>query len=196
VVVADVTRILIALDLGDPCAPQQLLLLVYEELRSLAHQKMLNERRDHTLQATALVHEAYLRLTGDQACTWANRAHFFAAAAEAMRRILIENARRRLAARHGGQCRREEFNGHDLAADDSESTPDPDELLALNHALDRLSGEDKLKADLVKLHYFAGLGLEEAGQTLGISRATAYRHWTYARAWLKDAMARPEIQNP
>jgi RNA polymerase sigma factor (TIGR02999 family) len=188
--VTDVTLILAALERGEQCAPERLLPLVYEELRALAHRRMSKERSDHTLQATALVHEAYARLVGSEARGWASRVHFFAAAAEAMRRILIDSARRRRAARHGGQLRRIDLDDHLPAADvDSVAMAEHDELLALSHALDRLTAEDERKADLVKLHFFGGLSLEEAGEVLGLSRATAYRQWTYARAWLKDAMA-------
>ena len=174
----------------DALTPEHLLPLVYDELRRLAARKLAQERPGQTLQATALVHEAYLRLLGaDGAPAFANRAHFFAAAAEAMRRILVDGARRRRSARRGGDRYRVEAgdalaqveapaaDGHDPAQDE--------ELVALDSALARLEAEDKPKADLVKLHYFVGLSLEDAADALGVSRATAYRHWTYARAWLR-----------
>jgi RNA polymerase sigma factor (TIGR02999 family) len=142
---------------------------------------MSHERPGQTLQATALVHEAYIRLVGPEAQSWDSRGHFFAAAAEAMRRILIENARRKQRLRHGGNHQRVEMQDADLAV----QAP-PDELIALDEALTKLGEEDPAKADLVKLRYFAGLTLEQAAEMLGISRATADRHWSYARAWLFD----------
>jgi RNA polymerase sigma factor (TIGR02999 family) len=164
-----------------------LLPLVYEELRRLAAHQLAAERPGHTLQPTALVHEAYLRLAGgaggaDEPRGWHGRAHFFAAAAEAMRRILIDSARRRSAARHGGECRRVEFDDTFATATVPGAAAATDDLIALDAALARLEAEDKPKADLVKLHYFVGLSLDEAADALGVSRATAYRHWTYARA--------------
>jgi RNA polymerase sigma factor (TIGR02999 family) len=182
----DVTQILSRIETGDPTAAQQLLPLVYEELRRLARAQMANERREHTLQATALVHEAYLRLIADDKTRWDGRGHFFAAAAEAMRRILIEHARRKKAIKRGGD--------HDRISldDDVPAFALPcdnlDDLLALDEALDRLATEAPDKAELVKLLYFAGLNLEEAAALQGISRTTAYRHWLFARAWLHDAM--------
>jgi RNA polymerase sigma factor (TIGR02999 family) len=180
-VMSDVTRILSAIDEGDPRAAEQLLPLVYEELRKLAAQKLGQEQPGQTLQATALVHEAYLRLVdGEQTHDWNSRGHFFAAAAEAMRRILIENARRKKARRHGGDLYRIELS--DAVADTGSSDED---LLVLDDALSALGREDTAAADLAKLRLFAGLSVEEAGRALGISRATAFRHWTYARAWLQ-----------
>jgi RNA polymerase sigma factor (TIGR02999 family) len=167
---SDVTRILKAIESGDPKAPGQLLPLVYEELRKLARFKMANEAPGQTLQPTALVHEAWLRVTGGDERAWDGRAHFFGAAAEAMRRILIENARRKKALRHGaGQAR--------LNSDELEIVaPAPDEqLLAVDEALDRLAALDKDKAELVKLLYFGGLNLEQAAATLGISRTSLHR---------------------
>jgi RNA polymerase sigma factor (TIGR02999 family) len=162
-----------------------LLPLVYKELRRLARGYMSNERTEHTLDATALVHEAYLRLVNDGQPRWEGRRHFFAAAAEAMRRILIEHARRKRALKHGGQRDR-------VAIDDlppiALPCEDLDELLALNEALDRLAKEDPSKAELVKLLYFAGLNLDEAAAALGIGRSTAHRHWIFARTWLYNAM--------
>ena len=171
----------------------QLLPLVCAELRPLAARKLAAERPGHTLQPTALVHEAYLRLAGARpADGWHGRSHFFAAAAEAMRRVLIDNARRRSAARRGGGIARADADNAlaSVAAPPTAgaAAADPDELLALDAALARLQAEDKPKADLVKLHYFVGLPLEDAADALGVSRATAYRHWTYARAWLRHEM--------
>ena len=176
----DVTHILSAIEQGDPHAAEQLLPLVYEELRRLATHRMAQERLDHTLQATALVHEAYLRLVDvDRAQHWSSRGHFFGAAAEAMRRILIENARRRRRARHGGERVRVDLeDAHSLAVAPA------DDLLELDDALNRLAQVAPGKAELVKLRFFAGLTCAEAAQMLGISVATAERYWTYARVWL------------
>jgi len=217
---SDVTRILSQIDSGDPAAAEQLLPLVYDELRRLARQRLSHEKPGQTLSATALVHEAYLRLvgvrgdrkqeTGDRAegsadrgqetgdgnaslapvscslspVSFDSRGHFFAAAAEAMRRILVEAARRRQTYKHGGQARREEFDPDRIAA----PVPD-DELLALNEALDRLTAHDPQKAELVKLRYFAGLTSDQAAAALGISPSTADRWWVYARAWLGRAIS-------
>ena len=177
----DVTRILSRIESGDPSAAEQLLPLVYEELRKLAAAKLAQEKPGQTLQATALVHEAYLRLVGDgkRAQSWDNRGHFFAAAAEAMRRILVEMARRKLRHKHGGDQQRIELDHAHLAT----NLP-PDELIRLDEALDELAARDALAAGLVKLQYFVGLSLEEAAESLGVPRSTAYRHWAYARAWL------------
>jgi RNA polymerase sigma factor (TIGR02999 family) len=176
----DVTRILSSIDRGDSHAAEELLPLVYAELRSLATEKMAHESPGQTLQATALVHEAYLRLIkGEKVQQWNSRGHFFAAAAEAMRRILVDNARRKKCVKRGGGSQR-------VAVDEAVSvscTPD-DDLLALDEALAKLASREPGKAELVKLRYFAGLSLDEAAEALGISRATAKRHWTYARAWL------------
>src|SRR2546423_7524380 len=176
---SEVTRILSAIEAGEPRAADQLLPLVYEELRKLAASKMAREAPGQTLQPTALVHEAWLRLVGKENPLWNSRAHFFGAAAEAMRRILIENARRKLARRHGGGQMR-------VAVDDLEmSAPSgDDQLLAINDVLERFAAVDQPKAELVKLRYFAGLTIEQAAQVLGISEATAKRWWSYARAWL------------
>ena len=176
---SDVTRILTAIEQGDPQAADKLLPLVYEELRKLAAHRMANEAAAQTLQPTALVHEAWLRLVGKETPKFANRAHFFAAAAEAMRRILIDNARRKRALRHGGGQQRVDLEKVDLA-----STNDDDQLLAVNDALDKLATQSKSEAELVKLRYFVGMTNEEAAQVLGISEATAKRHWAYSRAWL------------
>jgi RNA polymerase sigma factor (TIGR02999 family) len=178
---SDVTRILLEIEQGDPHASAELLPLVYEELRRLAAARLANEKPGQTLQATALVHEAYLRLVGGQAAqSWANRSHFFAAAAEAMRRILIENARRKTCAKHGGDLVRVELNDADFADADSDRR-----LLAIDEALDGLTAHDPQAAELVKLRYFAGFSLTEAAEILGISRTAAYDQWAYARAWLR-----------
>ena len=180
---SEVTRILDQMQDGDAHAAAQLLPMVYEELRKLAAAHMANEAAGHTLDATALVHEAYLRLVGPVGEeTFANRAHFFAAAAEAMRRILIDQARRKKSEKAGGQLKRVNFDEAVLSAPVDDQ--DPDELLALDDALRQFEIEDPLKARLVKLRYFAGLPLPEAAAALGISLATAKRHWVYARSWL------------
>jgi RNA polymerase sigma factor (TIGR02999 family) len=185
---SDVTRILAAVEAGDPHAAQQLLPLIYAELRRLAAARVAREDPGQTLQATALVHEAYLRLVGSAPeRPWNSRGHFFAAAAEAMRRILVEAARRKNAQRRGGGLAR-----HDLAAAEPTAPEAPEDLLALDEALEKLAGEQPLKAELVKLRYFAGLTLEEAAGSLGISLATANRHWSYARAWLRREITRGE----
>ena len=173
----EVTRILSALDAGDPHAAQHLLPLVYEELRKLAAARMANESPGHTLTPTALVHEAYLRLVGDQ--QFDGRGHFFAAAAEAMRRILVERARRKKLPKHGGGRRRVELSEAHRILESS------DDLLLLDEALVRLSAEDATAVEIVKLRLFAGLSMEEAADALGLGRATAYRHWSFARAWLR-----------
>jgi RNA polymerase sigma factor (TIGR02999 family) len=177
---SDVTQILHAIERGDAKAADELLPLVYEELRKLAAYKMANESPNQTLQPTALVHEAWLRLTGKENVQWNGRAHFFAAAAEAMRRILIDNARRKLALRHGGGQQRVDILEQDIAASASD-----EQLLAINEALEKFAVQDKQKAELVKLRFFVGLTIEEAADILGISVPTAKRHWTYARAWLQ-----------
>src|SRR5208283_1001116 len=178
----EVTCILCAIEQGDPHAAEQLLPLVYDELRKLAAQKMAQEAPGQTLQATALVHEAYLRLVDtEKAQNWDSRGHFFAAAAEAMRRILVDSARKRHALRRGGAVRREA-----LVAVEAPSLGPSDDLLALHAALLRLEGIDKIKAELVKLRYFAGLTIPEAAKVLGISVTTANRYWAYARAWLHE----------
>lgn len=176
---SDVTRILKELEHGDVKAADELLPLVYGELRKLAAFKMANEAPGQTLQPTALVHEAWLRLTGDEHKKWEGRAHFFGAAAEAMRRILIDNARRKKARRHGGGQQRVNIEEVELGTD-----MDDDQLLALDEALQKLAARDRPKAELIKLRYFAGLTIEEAAQVLNISAPTAKRWWTYARAWL------------
>jgi RNA polymerase sigma factor (TIGR02999 family) len=179
----DVTRILNAVEQGDPQAADQLLPLVYTELRRLAAARMAHEPPGQTLQPTALVHEAWLRLTGDAAQTWQNRAHFFAAAAEAMRRILVENARRKGRLRHGGGLHRVQLEGLDVAA-----TASDEQLLAVSEALDKLAAQDPEGAALVKLRFFVGLPNLEAAQLLGIPERTAKRRWAYARAWLHEEL--------
>jgi RNA polymerase sigma factor (TIGR02999 family) len=176
---SDVTRILSQIKSGDPAAAEQLLPLVYDELRRLAAVQMAREKHGHTLDATGLVHEAYVRLVDQKTPQeFVGRQHFFGAAAEAMRRILIENARRKQTHKRGG--------GQDrVPLDDFAASEPDDELLALDEALVRLSSQDPLKARLVELRYFAGLTLDEAAQVLGISPTTADRHWAYARAWLR-----------
>jgi RNA polymerase sigma factor (TIGR02999 family) len=176
---SDFTRILESIEQGDPKAVDELLPLVYGELRKLAASKMAGESPNQTLQATALVHEAWLRLMGNDTPQFANRAHFFAAAAEAMRRILIDNARRKRAVRHGGELQRVDLDGVEIAAPGNE-----DELLAVNEALDKLTAQNKAEAELVKLRYFVGMTLEEAAQVLDISARTADNYWAHARAWL------------
>jgi RNA polymerase sigma factor (TIGR02999 family) len=177
---SDVTRILQTIEQGDPHAADQLLPLVYDELRRLAAEKMAQERPGQTLQATALVHEAYLRLVDTEKIQhWNSRGHFFAAAAEAMRRILIENARGKAREKRGGDWQRVNFEELDVSTSVS-----PEQLVALDDALARLTALDHLAGELVKLRWFAGLALDQAAAALGISTATAYRHWAYARAWL------------
>ena len=177
----EVSRFLSAIEHGDPNAATKLLPLVYDELRKLAAGHVANEARGHTLDATALVHEAYLRLLGDQ--EFDNRGHFFAAAAEAMRRILIENARlRRRLKRGGGRVRIELLDQAGSLAED------PDLLLSLDELLVRFGGEDPLAAKVADMHLFGGLSVEEAGDVLGLSRAVAYRNWKFARVWLREAL--------
>jgi RNA polymerase sigma factor (TIGR02999 family) len=183
----EVTRILSAIEQGDPSAAEHLLPLVYDELRKLAADRLAKEKPGQTLQATALVHEAYLRLVGDQAARtdseeaihWDSRRHFFAAAAESMRRILIDGARRKRTEKHGGGRERVNLDDIEVAAD--VRAPN---LLALDEALTKLAAEDSVKAQLVNLRYFAGLSVQEAADALGISRATADRYWSYARTFL------------
>jgi RNA polymerase sigma factor (TIGR02999 family) len=184
----DVSRILTSIDQGNSKSAEQLLPLVYDELRKLAARKLTQEKPGQTLQPTALVHEVYLRLVADEkARTWNSRGHFFAAAAEAMRRILVENARKKGRVRHGGGLRRERPNLEAIAAGEW-----PDELLALDEALERFAAHDPVKARLVELRFFGGLTLEQAALCLGISLSTAGRAWRYARAWLGAAMAGAE----
>jgi RNA polymerase sigma factor (TIGR02999 family) len=181
--VSNITQILVAIEHGDPAAAAQLLPLVYDELRKLANARMAHEPAGHTLQPTALVHEAYLRLVGAEDRAWDSRGHFFAAAAEAMRRIVIETARRKKRLKHGGDRQRVDVELADLP-----TRLPPEDLLALDEALIRLEETDPVKARLVTLRYFAGMTIEQAAETLGISRVTAHRYWTFARAWLHQQM--------
>jgi RNA polymerase sigma factor (TIGR02999 family) len=180
-----VTQILQSIEHGDSRAANELLPLVYEELRRLAAQKLSQEKPGQTLEATALVHEAYLRLVDvEKAQHWNSRGHFFAAAAEAMRRILVENARRKQSQKHGGQRRRVDLDQAEAVA-----AALPEDLLALDEALERLKQHDPVAAKLVQLRYFAGLSIEHAAELEELSTATAYRHWTFARAWLHAQLA-------
>lgn len=181
----EITRILNAMSAGNPAAANELIPLVYDELRTMAANKMAHERPGQTLQATALVHEAYLRLAGNQH-GWENRAHFFGAAAEAMRRILIENARRKMSGKHGGGLERIDLNAVDLAI-----RTDDAHLLLVDEALEKLAAKDPEAAQLIKLRFFAGLSNEDAAKAMGLATRTATRLWTYARAWLfKEISAR------
>ena len=184
---SEVTRILAAIERGDVRAVDQLFPLVYQELRQLAAVRLSKELPGQTLQATALVHEAYLRLVGSENQNWTSRGHFFAAAAEAMRRILIDNARRKKSLKHGGGHQRIDLNEAVVASDDKMSL---DDLIALDEALGKLSKKDKVKADLVKLRYFAGLTSEQAAEVLRISPSTTDRYWAYARSWLRLEIAK------
>jgi RNA polymerase sigma factor (TIGR02999 family) len=184
---SDVTEILNAIQAGDRRATESLLPIVYDELRRLAAARLAREAPGQTLEPTALVHEAYLRLVGHADGGWANRGHFFAAAAEAMRRILIDLARKKKRLKRGARPKRIELKDIDLVYDNA-----PDELLDLDEALQRLHGEDPEKAALVQLRFFAGLSMEQAAEALGISRATADRHWRFARAWLYHAMTQDD----
>ncbi len=182
---SDVTRILSQIEAGDPSAAEQLLPLVYDELRKLAAVRLDQEKPGQTLQATALVHDAYIRLVDvEKAQHWNSRGHFFAAAAEAMRRILIDQANRKQSLKRGGELRRVELDP-DLSAPQSNA----DDVLAVDEALTRLAGEDAQSAELVKLHFFAGFSIPEAAELLGISRSSAYRQWAYARAALQCLLA-------
>ena len=186
----EVTRVLSAIDHGEPRAAEQLLPLVYDELRKLATQKLAQEKPGQTLQATALVHEAYLRLVGGEPGThWNSRGHFFAAAAEAMRRILVERARRKRRLKHEAGRSRQDPDLDDLAGPD---TRDPLEVLGVHEALDELAEKAPRKAELVKLRYFLGCTMAEAAQVLGIAQATAEEDWTYSKAWLRRQWFRGE----
>ncbi len=181
----DITRILQQASAGDRNAANELLVAVYDELRKLAAQRLAAERPGQTLEATALVHEAYLRLVGDEQARWDNRGHFFAAAAEAMRRILVDTARRKGRLRHGGGRHRQDLDGLAVTAE----TPAEVDLPALDQALTELAALDATKAKLVELRYFGGLTLQQAGELLGLSRATADRYWRFSRAWLFERLA-------
>jgi RNA polymerase sigma factor (TIGR02999 family) len=185
---SELTQILSAIEQGDPNAARQLLPLVYDELRQLAAQRLAHEKPGQTLQPTALVHEAYLRLVADpqqerEEPPWDSRGHFFAAAATAMRRILVESARRKKRAKHGGELQRVDLDDLDVPV-----RPPPEEIVALDEALTRLAEEDPEAVQVVQLHFFAGLSIDQVAETLGLSRATAYRQWAYARAWLRCAI--------
>jgi RNA polymerase sigma factor (TIGR02999 family) len=188
---SDVTPFLGAIQAGDPQAAERLLPLVYDELRKLAAAKLARERPGQTLQATALVHEAYVRLAGhQQSQSWDNRGHFFAAAAEAMRRILVDRGRRQRRLKHGGQRQRIEMSDAILSV-----RAPTDDILAIDEALSKLHLDDAEAAELVKLRFFAGLSIEEAADALDISRATAYRRWTYAKAWLRCELMPPSASD-
>jgi len=187
----DVTRILNAIERGDAKAADELLPLVYDQLRILAAQKMMQEPPGQTLQATALVHEVYIRMVGSQTHRWENRQHFFVAAAEAMRRILIENARQKQRLKRGGGHHKVDLKEAYLAIE-----APSDDLIALNEALIRLDEEEQEISKLIKLNYFAGLTLEQAAEILGISRRTAYRYWAYGRAWLHDKITKSGNSTP
>jgi RNA polymerase sigma factor (TIGR02999 family) len=190
---SDITRILNAIEQGDAKAVDKLLPLVYEELRRLAAQKMCHEPPGQTLQATALVHEAYIRLVGSEIQNWNSRGHFYAAAAEAMRRILIDSARRKKSLKRGGDYQRVEFNAAIIKDGKSYQM---DDLIALDEALRKLANKDKLKADLIKLRFFAGLTSEQAARVLDISPATAERYWDYARSWLRVEITKKDQSSP
>lgn len=180
----DVTRVLSDIEAGDPCAAEQLLPLVYDELRKLAAQKLAHEKPGHTLQATALVHEAYLRLVdGDKAAHWNSRGHFFAAAAEAMRRILVDQARRKLSLRQGGKLQRQPIEDQEIEAPEP-----PVDLFAVHEALQCFKNVDAMAAQIVTMRYFAGLTIPQTAEALGISTSSADRSWAYARAWLHTAL--------
>ncbi len=180
----DVTRLLAAVSAGDRVAEPALYQRIYDELRCIARARMFGERHDHTLQATALVNEAYLRLLGSSGTPWDDRAHFYGAAVAAMRRILIDYARARGAKKRGGLSRRVALVDADLGAEAVW-----DEVLDLDDAIERLAAEDETKAQLVRLRFYAGLDMAEAARTLKLSIRTAERHWTYARAWLFAILA-------
>jgi RNA polymerase sigma factor (TIGR02999 family) len=184
---SDVTRILVAIEHGDAKAADELLPLIYEELRRLAAQKMSQEPPGQTLQATALVHEAYIRLLGAENQNWSSRGHFFAAAAEAMRRILIENARRKQRSKHGGGRQKVELDDAYVAIEGPST-----DIIALDEALAKLAKEEKIVAELVKLRYFAGLTLGQVANILDVSHRTADRYWAYARAWLYQEITNAE----
>jgi RNA polymerase sigma factor (TIGR02999 family) len=189
---SEVTRILSSIEQGDPAAAEQLLPLVYDELRKLAAAKMAQEQPGQTLQATALVHDAYLRLVdGPVAQTWHSRKHFFSAAAEAMRRILVEQARRKGRQKHGGDAKRLELDENQWI-----TSTTPEQLLAVDEAIAKLAQEDPIAADIVKLRYFVAMSLDEAAEMLGIHRATAYRHWAYARAWIRAEVGSSGVSAP
>jgi len=183
---SDVTHILNAIEQGDARAVDELLPAVYDELRRLAAWKLSREKPGQTLQATALVHEAYIRLVGEEAQNWRSRTHFFSAAAEAMRRILVDNARRKKSLKRGGNLQRIELGD---ATERNDEQLQREDLLTLDEAMHKLEAKDAIKAELVKLRFFAGLTIEQAAEVLGISHATAERYWDYARSWLRVEIA-------
>ena len=187
----DVTRILNAIEQGDPRATEELLPLIYDELRLLAAQKLSQERPGQTLQATALVHDVYIRLVEEKDQDWNSRGHFFRAAAEAMRRILVENARSKKRLKRGGDWQRIELRESDLGTEQ-----ESDNLLTVNEALDKLSLEEPSVGDLVKLRYFAGLTIDQVAEIQGISRRSVIDHWAYARSWLTREIAKDGQENP
>ncbi len=184
---ADITQLLCAVQSGEPQASSQLFSVLYDELKRIANSQMRAESANHTLQPTALVHEAFLRLIGGASCDWQNRAHFFGAAAEAMRRILIEAARAKKAQKRGGENQRVEIQD-----DHAEDSSTPDEILDLNDAITQLENEDAALAQLVKLRFYGGLQMDQIAQLQGISKSTAERRWTFAKAWLSHKLGRQE----
>jgi RNA polymerase sigma factor (TIGR02999 family) len=190
-IMADITRILNAIEQGDPRATEELIPMVYDELRLLAARKLAKEPPGQTLQATALVHDVYIRLVEDKDQNWNSRGHFFRAAAEAMRRILVENARRKKRLKRGGDWQRIELNEADLGTE-----YESDDLLTVNEALDKLALEEPSVADLVKLRYFAGLTIEQVAEIQGISRRSVIDHWAYARSWLTREITKDNRENP
>lgn len=180
---SEVTQILTSIEQGDPKAAEELLPLIYQELRRLAASKMVSQAPGQTLQATALVHEAYLRLAGTGHHSWNSRGHFFAAAAEAMRHILVDRARRKMRAKHGGEFQRLDIDVVEIAAEGGD-----EKVLFVHEALDKLAAEDPVKAEVVKLHYFAGLTHQETAQVLKLSEKTVRRHWNFARVWLYQSI--------
>lgn len=182
----EVTSILDSFDETDSRAAEELLPLVYEELRRLAASKMANEKPGQTLQATALVHEAYIKLMGSENKNWKSKGYFFRAAAEAMRRILVDNARRKQRPKHGGELKRDDPEFVDAVIADRT----PENVVSVHEALDQLGREDPLKADVVKLRYFVGLTHQEIADALNLSETTVRRHWAYSKAWLYEAMGR------
>jgi RNA polymerase sigma factor (TIGR02999 family) len=188
---SDVTQILSQIEIGDPSAADQLLPLVYEELRRLAEARLANEKPGQTLQPTALVHEAYIRLVGGRQAHWNSRGHFFGAAAEAMRRILVEKARRRNRVKHGGGMTQVDLDSHCVVGKSHQ-----EDILALDEALSKLASIEPGKARLVTLRFFGGMTMPEAAQVLGVSLATAERHWTFAKAWLLAELSSPSAEVP
>jgi len=185
----DMTQLLSAMESGDPKAAEELLPLVYDQLRRLAAHKMAREHPGQTLQATALVHEAWIRLAGSDRQHWVGRTHFFGAAAEAMRRILIDKARRRAALKRG-----EGLAPAELDESQIELGAPADEILAVHEAIDELAAQEPVSAQVVKLRYFVGMSMPEIAEAMEVSLSTVERHWAFARAWLRQAI-RGEIKN-